>query len=66
MALVKAKLTIRDEPFIVPDDEVDSLRAQGLLEGEPEPVEDPAPPPARPELPKPTVPPLAAPDLKKD
>lgn len=65
MALVKAKLTIRDEPFIVPDDEVDSLRAQGLLEGEPEPVEDSAPP-ATPQLPKPTVPPLAAPDLKKD
>jgi hypothetical protein len=49
------KLTIRDEPFEVPDDEVETLRAQGLLEDDP----------AKPEPPKPTLPPPAA-EIKKD
>jgi hypothetical protein len=46
------KLTIRDEPFDVPEDELDTLRSQGLLEGEPQ---DP-PAPAQP---RPAAPPAA-------
>ena len=32
------------EPMIIPDDEIAALQAQGLVVGEPEPVEDPAQP----------------------
>jgi hypothetical protein len=37
---VRVKLTIREEPYTVDEDELASLKAQGLLDGGPEPVED--------------------------
>lgn len=44
------------EGLIVPEEEIDTLRAQGLLDGEPEPVEDPAPANPAPSFPAPVKP----------
>jgi hypothetical protein len=62
---LRVKLKIREEPFIVGDDEIGTLRAQGLLDGEPEPVEDEAPKAAEPK-PESTIPPAAPSTVKKD
>ena len=44
---LRVHLTIHPENHegqIVPEEEIPALQAQGLLVGEPEPIEDPAPP----------------------